>query len=178
MTVTTTAPATHKELGIEMLEDFRRLAAADDAANSFFDETHRQLLLAGHYTINLPIEDGGGGLDLFETARRQRLLARYAPAPALASCMHLYWTGGAADLRRLGVDGLDWVIDDAMAGEIFASGHAEAGNDVSTLMSTTVADPVPAATGSRAASTSARSARSGPRSASTPWTAPTLTAQR
>lgn len=143
MTITTPTPVAHSELSEDMLEEFRRLAATDDAANSFFDETHRQLLAAGHYTVNLPKEVGGGGLNLFETARRQRLLARYAPAPALASCMHLYWTGGAADLRRLGVDTMDWIIDDALAGEIFASGHAETGNDVSTLMSTTVAEPVP-----------------------------------
>lgn len=146
MTATATAnppTANSTELSIGTLEEFRRLAAADDASNSFFTETHRQLIAAGHYTINLPVEAGGGGLDLFETARRQRLLARYAPAPALASCMHLYWTGGAADLRRLGVEGLDWLVDDAMAGEIFASGHAEAGNDVSTMMSTTTAEPVP-----------------------------------
>ncbi len=129
-------------LDTDLLLEFRRLAAIDDANNTFFDETHRHLQAAGHYTINLPVEVGGGGLNLLDTARHQRLLARYAPAAALATCMHLYWTGGATDLRNLGVEGLDWVIDDAMSGEIFASGHAEAGNDVSTLMSTTVAEPV------------------------------------
>jgi alkylation response protein AidB-like acyl-CoA dehydrogenase len=141
--MTTITPASHIEFDTDTLEEFRRFAAADDASNRFFDETHRQLVASGHYTANLPIDVGGGGLDLFKTARRQRQLGRYAPAPALASCMHLYWTGAAAELRQHGIDGLDWVIDDAMAGEIFASGHAEAGNDVSTLMSTTVAEPVP-----------------------------------
>lgn len=138
-----TATAHAHELGIEMLGDFRHHAADDDATNSFFDETHRQLVAAGHYTVNLPIELGGGGLDLFETARRQRLLARYAPAPALASSMHLYWTGGAADLHRQGHPGLASVIDGALTGEIFASGHAESGNDVPVVLSTTNAEPVP-----------------------------------
>lgn len=141
--MTTITPTPAAELSTDMLEEFRRLAASDDATNSFFDETHRQLLTAGHYIVNLPVEVGGAGLDLFQTARRQRELARYAPAPALASCMHLYWTGGAADLRRLGIAVLEPIIDGAMAGEIFASGHAEAGNDVSTLMSSTQAEPVP-----------------------------------
>ncbi len=141
MTNTTITPST--TLSVELLEELRRLAAIDDKTNAFFDETHHHLMAMGHYTINLPVEVGGGGLDLFETGRHQRQLAKYAPAPALATSMHLYWTGGAADLRRLGVDGLDWVIGDAMAGEVFASGHAEAGNDVSTLMSTTTAEPVP-----------------------------------
>lgn len=141
--MTTTAPSESIELSDEMLKCFRRLAATDDHSNSFFDETHSQLVAAGHYTANLPAEVDGGGLDLVDMGRRQRLLARYAPAPALASCMHLYWTGAAADLRRIGHDGLDAVIDDAMAGEIFASGHAEAGNDVPVVLSTTAAEPVP-----------------------------------
>jgi len=142
--MTTTDTRTRiRDLDPELLDDLRRLAGEDDAANRFFDETHRRLVEAGHYLSNVPADLGGGGLDLFETARRQRLLARYSPAAALASCMHLYWTGSAAELRRNGVDALDFVLDDALAGQIFASGHAEPGNDVSTLMSTTVAEPVP-----------------------------------
>ena len=141
MTITDNRNATI-ELDAALLADLRELAHDDDAANRFFGETHRRLVDAGHYIANIPAELGGGGLDLFDTARRQRLLARYAPAAALASCMHLYWTGGAAELHRNGIDALDFVLDDAMAGQIFASGHAEPGNDVSTLMSTTVAEPV------------------------------------
>jgi alkylation response protein AidB-like acyl-CoA dehydrogenase len=132
-----------RDLDPDLLEDLRRLAADDDVANRFFDETHRRLVEAGHYLANVPTDMGGGGLNLFETARRQRLLGRYAPAAALASCMHLYWTGGAAELRAGGNDALDFVLDAACSGTIFASGHAEPGNDVSTLMSTTVAEPVP-----------------------------------
>lgn len=140
MTNTTVRPLT--ELDADLLGELRAHAARDDANNSFFHETHRLLIDAGHYVCNLPVEVGGGGLDLVQTARRQRLLARYAPAPALASCMHLYWTGGATQLRASGIDRLDWIVDAAAAGQIFASGHAEAGNDVSTAMSSTVAERV------------------------------------
>lgn len=142
MTITEN-PTPSAELDPDLLHDLRHLAGADDVANRFFDETHRRLVDAGHYLSNVPADLGGGGLDLFETARRQRLLAQYSPAAALASCMHLYWTGGAAELRRNGIDALDFVLADAVEGRIFASGHAEPGNDVSTLMSTTVAEPVP-----------------------------------
>lgn len=142
MTITDIRPAT-RELDLDLLDDVRRQAQTDDAANRFFHDTHRELVDAGHYIANIPAELGGGGLGLFDTARRQRLLAKYSPAAALASCMHLYWTGAAAELRRHGIPGLDFVIDDAVAGQIFGSGHAEPGNDVSTLMSTTVAVPVP-----------------------------------
>lgn len=142
MTITDTTRPT-SELEPDLLDDVRRLAAGDDSANRFFDETHRRLVDAGHYVVNVPTELGGHGLGLLETARRQRLLARYAPAAALATCMHLYWTGSAAELRRSGVHALDFVLEGAQNGTIFASGHAEPGNDVSTLMSTTVAEPVP-----------------------------------
>lgn len=138
--MTLTAPRT-LDLDDQTLERFRRQAAVDDAANSFFHETHRELLEMGHYTANVAVERGGG-LDLAQTARRQRRLARFAPAPALATCMHLYWTGAAADLARTGRADLDFVTTGALAGEIYASGHAEAGNDVAVAASTMTADPV------------------------------------
>lgn len=139
--MTTTAPRT-LDLDEATLDTFRELATADDAANSFFDDAHRDLVELGHYTANVPVDRGGGGLDLVQMSRRQRLLGRYAPAPALATCMHLYWTGAAADLARMGLDDLDFVTAGALEGEIFASGHAEAGNDLPTSASTTVAEPV------------------------------------
>lgn len=142
MTITDTTRPT-AELDHDLLDGLRHLAAGDDSANRFFDETHRRLVDAGHFLANVPTELGGHGLGLFETARRQRVLARYTPAAALASCMHLYWTGGAAELQRNGLHALDFVLEAAQRGTIFASGHAEPGNDVSTLMSTTVAEPVP-----------------------------------
>jgi alkylation response protein AidB-like acyl-CoA dehydrogenase len=136
-----TAPE-FRDLDDDMLERFRADASVDDRDNTFFDATHAELVASGHYTANLPIEVGGGGLNMLEMSRRQRRLAQFAPAPALATCMHLYWTGAAADLRRLGVSGLDPVIDGALAGEIYASGHAESGNDVPVVLSTTRAEPV------------------------------------
>jgi alkylation response protein AidB-like acyl-CoA dehydrogenase len=56
--------------------------------------------------------------------------------------MHLYWTGVAADLYRAGDRSLVWLLEEAVAGEVFASGHAEAGNDLGLLLSTTRAEPV------------------------------------
>jgi alkylation response protein AidB-like acyl-CoA dehydrogenase len=56
--------------------------------------------------------------------------------------MHLYWIGVAADLWRRGDASLEWLLRDAAAGEIFAAGHAESGNDVPVLLSTTKAERV------------------------------------
>jgi len=75
-------------------------------------------------------------------AREQRRLAYHAPATALAVNMHLYWLGVAADLWRHGDPSLEWVLREAAAGEIFAAGHAESGNDIPVLLSTSKAERV------------------------------------
>ena len=90
----------------------------------------------------LPSEFGGAGMTLAEVCREQRRLAYYAPATALAVNMHLYWIGVAADLWRSGDTSLEWLLREAAAGEIFAAGHAESGNDLPVLLSTTKAERV------------------------------------
>ena len=79
--------------------------------------------------------------------RRQRRLARYAPATALAMCMHHYWIGIATELERAGDTSLRWILDAAVDGEVFAAGHAEAGNDIPVLLSTCRPSGSRAATG-------------------------------
>ncbi|MEX2081827.1 MAG: acyl-CoA dehydrogenase, partial [Dehalococcoidia bacterium] len=69
-------------------------------------------------------------------------LAERAPATALATNMHLYWTGVAAEMRRLGDPSCEWMLRDAVAGEVFAAGHSETGNDLPVFLSTTKAERV------------------------------------
>jgi alkylation response protein AidB-like acyl-CoA dehydrogenase len=56
--------------------------------------------------------------------------------------MHIYWTGVAAEVHRSGDSSLDWLLKEAAAGEVFAAGHAESGNDFPLLMSTTKAERI------------------------------------
>jgi len=56
--------------------------------------------------------------------------------------MHHYWVGLAADLWRAGDKSCEWLLKDAAAGEVFAAGHAESGNDLPLLLSTTKAEKV------------------------------------
>jgi alkylation response protein AidB-like acyl-CoA dehydrogenase len=56
--------------------------------------------------------------------------------------MHSYWIGMAAELDALGDPSLRWIQESAAAGEVFAAGHAEAGNDIPVLMSTCIAERV------------------------------------
>ena len=88
----------------------------------------------------MPTELGGLGLNLAEICREQRRLAHGSPATALATNMHLYWTGLAADLWRAGDKSLAWLLEETVAGQVFAAGHGEAGNDFPVLMSSARAE--------------------------------------
>ncbi len=56
--------------------------------------------------------------------------------------MHNYWMGLAADVWRSGDKSLEWMLREGAAGEVFAAGHAENGNDIPVLLSTTKAERV------------------------------------
>jgi alkylation response protein AidB-like acyl-CoA dehydrogenase len=141
MTTLTDTPI-HLELPLEMLERFRTRAAELDRSNSYFDEDLAELRRIGYLAAAVPAHLGGWGLDLAQLARSQRRLARFAPATALAMTMHSYWIGIAVELERSGDESLRWVLEAAVAGEVFAAGHAEAGNDLPVLLSTCGAERV------------------------------------
>jgi len=126
----------------EMLARFDSRAGTYDRENRFFDQDFEELRAANYLLMPVPTEFGGSGFTLAQVCREQRRLAYHAPATALAINMHLYWVGVAADLFRKGDSSLEWMLHDAAAGEIFAAGHAESGNDIPLLLSTTKAEPV------------------------------------
>lgn len=134
--------ATPSILSPELLARCAERCAGYDRDNRFFQEDFDDLRAAGYLTVNVPKDLGGGGLGLAEVCRLQRALAYHAPATALGINMHLYWVGVAADLRRMGDPSLEWILEEAMAGEVFAAGHAERGNDLPVLLSTSQAEKV------------------------------------
>jgi len=119
-------------LSPDLLERIRSRAAGYDRDNAFFAEDLDELRVAGYLAPR----------SLFETARDQRMLAAYAPATALAITMHLVWTGVARVLAQRGDHSLDWVLADAAAGELFAFGNSEPGNDLVLWDSLTTAETV------------------------------------
>lgn len=127
-------------LSDEMLARFASRAAVYDRENRFFEEDFEELRAVKYLLLPVPKEFGGAGMTLAQVCREQRRLAYHAPATALAVNMHLYWVGVAADLRRRGDTSLEWILREAAAGEIFAAGHAESGNDIPVLLSTTKAE--------------------------------------
>jgi alkylation response protein AidB-like acyl-CoA dehydrogenase len=126
----------------DMLRDFAGRCAGYDRENRFFHEDFEDLRRVGYLTAPVPREPGGAGLSLAEMGREQRRLAYYAPATALGVNMHLYWVGLVADLWRQGDRSLEWMLKEAMEGEVFAAGHSERGNDLPVLLSTTRAERV------------------------------------
>ena len=85
----------------------------------------------------------------------------------------------AADLHRVGDHRCDWMLERAAAGDIFAAGHGEAGNDLPLFLSTLDGRARSTAAGrSPATRSSAACRRCGRGSASTPWTPPTPTTRR
>lgn len=142
MTTTTTDTTLGRALPTEMLERFRARAGELDRTNAYFEEDLAELRDAGYLLAAVPTHHGGWGLDLAAVAAEQRRLARYAPATALSLTMHHYWVGMAMELERAGDTSCSWILEAAAAGEVFAAGHAERGNDVPVLMSTCMAERV------------------------------------
>ena len=121
----------------DLLEKFRARAPTYDRENKFFQEDFEDLKTAGYLRMTVPQELGGLGFSLADVSRVTRRLAMYAPATALGMNMHHYWVGLAADLWRQGDKSCEWILHEAAAGEVFAAGHAETGNDLPLLLSTT-----------------------------------------
>jgi len=103
-----------------LLERIRLRAPGYDRDNAFFSEDLDELRAAGYLAPR----------SLLQTARDQRILAAHAPATALGVNMHHVWVGVARVLRDRGDASLDWVLRDAEAGELFAFGNSEPGNDL------------------------------------------------
>ncbi len=138
----TTATPAGPLLSASVLEEFARRAPTYDRENRFFSEDFEELRQAGYLKLPIPKEFGGLGLSLPEICREQRRLAYYAPATAIATNMHLYWMGLAADLHRMGDTSVDWMLEEGARGEVFAAGHSESGNDLPVLYSTATAERV------------------------------------
>ena len=139
---TQTIPRADSVLTDDLLKRFAARSTKYDRENAFFAEDFEDLRIAKYLTLAIPAELGGLGFSLAEAVREQRRLGYYAPATALATNMHIYWTGVAADLWRAGDTSLQWLLEEAARGAVFAAGHAESGNDIPVLLSTTKAERV------------------------------------
>lgn len=129
-------------LTADLLASIRERAPIHDAENTFPHADLADLAAAGYLRAFVPADLHGPGLTLEDVAREQMRLATASPATALAVNMHLVVTGLAAHLYARGDDSAAFILRDAAAGEIFAFGNSEAGNDLVMFDSGTTAEPV------------------------------------
>ncbi len=129
-------------LSDDLLRRIHERAPAYDRENRFFAEDFEDLRKAGYLKTAVPREFGGLGLSFSDCMRETRRLAYWAPATALGMNMHTYWVGVANTLHGAGDKSCDWMLEAAGKGEVFAAGHAEAGNDLPVLLSNTKAERV------------------------------------
>ncbi|MDD9207599.1 acyl-CoA/acyl-ACP dehydrogenase [Georgenia sp. 10Sc9-8] len=125
----------------ELLARVRERAPGYDQENSFFTEDLADLQRAGYLTAMVPEEMGGAGLTLAELSQEQVRLGGAAPATALAVNMHHVWVGVARTVHDRGDHSCDFVLEEAAAGEIFAFGVSEPGNDLVLFGSASEARP-------------------------------------
>ena len=125
----------------ELLDRIRERAAGHDRDNTFPSDDLADLKAAGYLTALVPKEFGGAGLTLEELTREQMRLAGAAPATALAVNMHHVWVGVAKVVHERGEDTCDFILTEAMAGEVFGFGVSEAGNDLVLFGSASEAVP-------------------------------------
>ena len=150
--MTTTDPSTNAPaqritiddvLPTDLLARMDERAPHYDRTNTFFQEDFDELRASGFLTIAVPTELGGAGMGLDEVSQALRRIAFVAPATAVAINMHVYWTGVAADLLRHGDPSMRFVLEEAAAGKVFAAIHAESGNDIPLLLSSSSAERQP-----------------------------------
>lgn len=114
-----------------------------DLENRFPAEDVDDLRDAGYLAAFVPTKFGGAGLTMTEICAEQTRLAKAAPATALAVNMHQIIVGVARHMVRSGDSRGEFVLRDAAAGELFAFGISEPGNDLVLFGSTTEAKTAP-----------------------------------
>lgn len=124
----------------EILTGIRQRAAGYDARNEFPYQDLEVLRQAGYLAALSAEDDGGLGWNFAVVVDAQKILAAHAPATALAVNMHLIWSGVASIFQANGNHDLDFILRDAAAGETYAFGISEAGNDAVLFDSGTVAE--------------------------------------
>lgn len=130
-----------KYLPDDLLERFRERAAQYDRDNAFFFEDLEELEQRGYLTLFVPEELGGPGLGMNEVSRLQQRLATAAPATALGVNMHFVCTGMMRAMWNRGDKSLQFALEEARDGEVFAFGVSEPGNDWVLQGSNTTAVP-------------------------------------
>jgi alkylation response protein AidB-like acyl-CoA dehydrogenase len=126
----------------ELAQEFAGRAAEIDRDARFPVENIDRLKATGYLASVVPAELGGGGMDLATFAACQKIIAGGCASTALASNMHLFGVGAAAEGWYAGERGAKPIFDMVTAGVIVGGSLTDAATGLNVRTSATPAVPV------------------------------------
>ena len=129
-------------LAEELAAEFATRAAEIDREGRFPHENVARLKEAGYLTMPIPAELGGAGADLETVCRAQAILAGGCASTALATNMHLFGLGAAAESLLDGQQEARLVLQLAGTGVVIGGSFTDAATGLNVRASSTPAERV------------------------------------
>jgi alkylation response protein AidB-like acyl-CoA dehydrogenase len=130
------------DLARELAADFAARAGEIDRVGRFPTENVDALKAAGYLTLPIPEDLGGAGADLEAVCRAQSILAGGCASTALATNMHLFGLGAAAESLADGQDEARMVLQLAGTGVVIGGSFTDAATGLNVRASSTPAERV------------------------------------
>lgn len=129
-------------LARELAAEFATRAPEVDQDGRFPRENIDRLKAAGYLTLPVPADLGGGGADLETVCRAQSILAGGCASTALATNMHLFGLGAAAESAEDGEEAARMVLQLAATGVVIGGSFTDAATGLNVRASSTPAERV------------------------------------
>jgi alkylation response protein AidB-like acyl-CoA dehydrogenase len=129
-------------LAEELAAEFAERAAEIDREGRFPHENIARLKETGYLTMPIPEELGGAGADLETVCRAQSILAGGCASTALATNMHLFGLGAAAESLTDGQEEARLVLQLAGTGVVIGGSFTDAATGLNVRASSTPAERV------------------------------------
>jgi alkylation response protein AidB-like acyl-CoA dehydrogenase len=130
------------DLAADLAIEFAARAGEVDREGRFPHENIEALKAAGYLTAPIPAELGGAGADLETMCRAQAVLAGGCASTALATNMHLFGLGAAAESLEDGQDEARMVLQLAGSGIVIGGSFTDAATGLNVRASSTPAERV------------------------------------
>lgn len=126
----------------DLAEEFAQRAAEIDREARFPFENIERMREVGYLTSVVPIELGGGGADLATFAACQKIIAGACASTALATNMHLFGVGAAAEGWHTGERAAEPILRMVAGGVLVGGSLTDAATGLNVRSSSTPAKPV------------------------------------
>ena len=129
-------------LAEQLATEFAERASDIDREGRFPSENIERLKSSGYLLLPVPVAFGGGGADLESVCRAQIALAGGCGSTALATNMHLFGLGAAAEAHADGEDDAAMVLTLASSGVVIGGSFTDAATGLNIRASSTPAERV------------------------------------